>query len=152
MKSFITMFAALVLTATLFAAPPSSRLNIINAENRSIRVEIDGNRYNEVGNNLSLGNLNVGYHNVRIYQIRRGFFSSDRLLYSSSLFIKPDRQINLIINRGGDVAVNEQSARWDNNRNSDNRYPNDRDRRDRDGRSDNGRDRNDRRDYGYNRY
>ena len=114
MKSFITILAALVLTATAFAAPVFSRLTIINAENKNLRVVIDGNKYDGIGNNLSLGNLQVGYHNIKIYQIKRGFFSDYKLIYSSSVFMKPDRQISLIINRGGDVAINESFVRGDN--------------------------------------
>ena len=134
MKSFITMFAALVLTTSLFATPPgSSRLSIINTENKHLRVIIDGNRYDGIGNNLSLANISMGYHNIRIYQIKRGFFGGDHLLYSSSIFIKPDRQFSLVVKRDGDVVVNEQGGRWDNNR-----YPdrNDRGRDDRYGRND----------------
>ena len=141
MKSFITMFAAFFFTTYLFATPPgSSRLTIINSENKQLRVIIDGNRYDGIGNNLSLANISIGYHNIRIYQIKRGFFGGDRLIYSSSLFLKPDRQLSLIIKRDGDVVINEQGGRWDNNR-----YPdrNDRGRDDRYGRDD--------RDNGYSR-
>ena len=153
MKSFITMFAALFFTAYSFATPPgSSRLSIINTENKNLRIIIDGNRYDGIGNNLSLANISMGYHNIRIYQIKRGFFSGDRLLYSSSIFLKPDRQLSLIVRHDGDVVINEQSGRWDNNR-----YPdrNDRDRDDRYGRNDrddnHGRDNNSGKDNGYGR-
>lgn len=131
MKSFITMFAALVITTSIFAAPPgSSRLTIINTENKHLRVVIDGNRYDAIGNNLSLANISMGNHNIRIYQIKRGLFSSDRLIYSSSLFLRPDRQLSLVVKRDGDVVLNEQGGRGDN------RYPdrNDRGRDDRYGR------------------
>lgn len=154
MKSFITIVAALVITASAFAAPNFSRLTIINVENKNLRVVIDGNKYDGIGNNLSLGNLNVGYHSIKIYQIRHGFFSDYKLIYSSSVFLKPDRQINMVINRGGDVAINEQFLRGD-NRFPDNRGGNDRGQRDdrNDNRDNHGRnDRDDRRDYGYNKY
>ena len=149
MKSFITILAALVLTASAFAAPVFSRLTIINAENKDLRIVIDGNRYDHIGNNLSLGNLNAGYHNIKIYQIRRGFFSDSRLIYSSSVFLKSDRQINMIINHGGDVAINESFVRGD-NRFPDNRGGQRDDRNDRDNHGRN--DRDDRRDYGYNKF
>ncbi len=142
MKSFITMLAAFVITASVYAAPNFSRLTIINVENKNLRVVIDGNKYDGFGSNLSLNNLGMGYHNVKIYQIQRGFFSSSKLIYSSSIFIKPDRQISLVINRGGNVAINESSSRGDN------RYPDNRDRRD--GRYDN--DRDDHRNNGSGRY
>ena len=147
MKSFITMFAAFFFTTYLFATPPgSSRLTIINTENKNLRIIIDGNRYDGIGNNLSLANISMGYHNIRIYQIRHGFFSNDRLLYSSSIFLKPDRQLSLIVKRDGDVVVNEQGGRWDN------RYPDRNDRDDRYGRNDrNDRDNNYGKDNGYGR-
>ena len=153
MKSFITILAAMVLTTSSFATPPGfARLTIVNVENKNLRIVIDGNRYDHIGNNLSLGNLNMGYHNIRIYQIRRGLFADDRLIYSSSIFLKPERQMSLIVNRSGDVAINEQSGRWDDRGRDqrDDRYDG-RGRDSRDDRSDNRdqHDRNDRRNGGW---
>lgn len=116
------MLAALVITATTFATPPgSSRLTVVNTDNKNLRVIIDGNRYDGIGNNLSLANIGMGRHNIRIFQVKRGFFGGERLIYSSSIFLKPDTQLSLIVKRDGDVAVNEQSNRWD-NRGRDDRY------------------------------
>lgn len=153
MKFFITTLAALVITATTFAAPPGSgRLTIVNTDNKHLRVIIDGNRYDGIGNDLSLANINMGYHNIRIYQIRRGFFGGDRLLYSSSIFLKPDRQLSLIVKRDGDVVINERGDRWDNrfpDRGRDDRSGRDYGRNDRDG---NGGRSDDRRNNNYPKY
>ena len=142
----------MVITAASYAAPVFSRLTIVNAENKNLRVVIDGNRYDGIGSNLSLANLQVGYHNIKIYQKGRGFFSGDRLIYSSSIFMKPDRALSLIVGRGGEVAIREQSSRWDNDRYPDSRGRDQRDdrygrdQRDRSGRDDR------RNDNGYSKY
>ena len=108
MKSLFTFIASLFLSVALFANPFPTRLTITNFVNSDLRIVVDGNKYDGIGNTLSLNNLSTGYHNIKVYEVRRGFWSNNRLIYSSSVFFKPNYQVNVLISRRGDVSVAEQ--------------------------------------------
>jgi len=133
MKTVITFFAAILFTVASFANSMPARLKITSMSNTNLRIIVDGNKYDNMGNALSLNNLRAGYHDIKIYEIRKGWGNRDRLMYSSSVFFKPDVQMNIFINRSGDVAVAEQrsdryeAGRYGNNDNRNDNRRNDRD-------------------------
>lgn len=108
MKKIITFLAFVFLSVSVFADRFPSRLVVTNLENTTVRIVIDGRHYEGIGNTLALNDLSAGYHKVKVYQVRRGWFNSDRLIYSSKVFLKPNYQVNVLINRSGQLSINEQ--------------------------------------------
>ncbi len=108
MKTITTFLAFVFLSVSLYAGNFPSRLVITNLENTTLRIVIDGRHYDGVGGSLALNDLSVGRHWVKVYQVRRGWFKSDRLLYSSTVFLKPNYVVNVLINRSGELSVAEQ--------------------------------------------
>lgn len=108
MKSIITFLAVVFLTVSVSANKSQSRLVITNLENTTLHIVIDGRHYNGIGASLALNDLSAGYHQVKVYQVRRGLFKSDKLLYSSRVFLKRNYLVSVLINRSGQVSIAEQ--------------------------------------------
>lgn len=141
MNKLYSLILILFMSIAAFAAdrPSSGRLTITSYDNADIRVEIDGRRYNSNDNSIRISNINTGYHSIQVYrrQQSNGIFggSRERLVYSSNVYVRPQHQIDILIDRNGRAQVQE----FDLNRNK-----NRRDRRndrhdDWDRRNDNGR-------------
>ncbi len=109
MKKIITFLTFILFSVSLSAKDfYPSQLVISNFDNTNLRVVIDGRYYDGVGSSLALNDLQAGYHQVKVYQVRRGWFKSDRLMYSSTVFLKPNYQVNVLINRFGQLSIAEQ--------------------------------------------
>jgi len=108
MKTIITFLAFVFLSVSLSAKDNQGRLLITNLENTTLRIVIDGRHYDGIGNTLALNDLSAGYHQVKVYQVRKGWFKSDRLIYTSRVFLKPNYQVNVLINRSGEISVAER--------------------------------------------
>ncbi|MGB8191499.1 MAG: DUF4476 domain-containing protein [Chitinophagaceae bacterium] len=174
MNKIYSLLLASFFSIAAFAAerPKSARLTIATYDNVSIRVEIDGRSFNDNDNAIRINNINAGYHNIQVYRRSgnsREVFGRNRekLLYSTSMYVKPEHQVDILIDRSGRARVNEYDlgrkgrdnrrdddwnrrnengrwddyGSWDDNRN-DGKW-NDRDNRDNDNW-----DKNDRSDYG----
>ncbi|HYE54551.1 MAG TPA: DUF4476 domain-containing protein [Chitinophagaceae bacterium] len=116
MNKMYTMIAALLLSIVSFAAerPKSGRLTIATYDNAEIRAEIDGRRYSESDNTVRINNINPGYHSIQVYRrTSSGAFSRNReqLVYSTNLYVKPDHQVDIIIDRSGRASVKEYDLR-----------------------------------------
>jgi hypothetical protein len=158
-KVYFFVFA-LLLSTTLFAERPrSGRLTIATYDNASIRVEIDGRRYSERDNTIRINNINPGHHSIQVYSSAgRGnnVFgrNRERLIYSSSLYVKPEHQVDIYIDRSGRADIKERNLnrkgrnnrdddwdrdnsrwddyeRWDDNRNNNGKWDDRDDRYDR---------------------
>ena len=109
---------------------------IVNAytSNRFTVVIDNGYQLASQGNTVNAGILNPGMHNVVVYQWRTNFWGKQKreVVYSNSIFLKPNIETALSINAYGRVNISER-ALYKN-------YGHDTDRRDRDD------DRRDRRD------
>jgi hypothetical protein len=154
MNKLYSLMLILFISIAAFAAdrPRSGRLTITTFDNSDIRVEIDGRRYNSNDNYVRINNINSGYHNIQVWRRQsNGFFggSREKMLYNSSLYVKPEFQVDILIDRYGRAQVQE----YDLNRNRrNNRRNDDWDRRNNNGRwedyddwnKNNGRDRDDR--------
>jgi len=108
MKKITTFLAFIFLSVSLFAGGLPSRLLVTNLENSTLRIVVDGRHFDGVRHTLALNDLSAGYHQVKVYQVRRGWFKSDRLMYSSTVFLKPNYQVNVLINHSGQLSIAEQ--------------------------------------------
>lgn len=109
MKTGVTFLTALFLTFVTYASFGQGRLNVTSMTDCRLRVIVDGNKY-EMSNALFLNNLSGGYHDVKIFEITRGWMSRNRMLYASSILLRPEAQMNITVNRSGEIAVAEQRS------------------------------------------
>jgi hypothetical protein len=125
MNKMYSILAALFLSITAFAAerPKSSRLTIATNDNTAIRVEIDGRRYSENDNTVRINNITAGYHSIQVYsrQQSSGIFgrNSERLIYSTNMYVKPEHRVDILIDRSGRARIQESDlGRKGRNRNN----------------------------------
>jgi hypothetical protein len=154
MKSILTVFVACISFIGAYAEAPSSRVRISIPGNSDIRVLIDNRYYSDDDNAIVINNLSPGRHTIHVYRARNAKNNKrwrktkrDELLYSSTLLVKPNRSMNIMVDRRGQVRIDEDRNGWYGNdrRNDDWK---DHDRRDddlRNGNDDRYDDRNDRR-------
>jgi len=153
MKKISTLGFGILISMFSFANFAPSRLTVAAEGNASIKVTVDGNRFNQqsVNNSVVFENLQPGFHAVKVYQLtdnRSGFFgrkhtATFRLVYSASVNIKPLFATRIELNRFGSAQIIEQPLRsreggWgrDERRNDRGYNDNDNDRQnDRDNRS-----------------
>jgi hypothetical protein len=154
MKSIITLFIAGTIATQSFADFAPGKLSISFSGNRDIQVVVDNNRYSDYDNSVLINNLSAGYHSVQIYEgnTRKERWNQKRsnLLYSSSVYVRPAYQVNILVNKFGQAQITEQFIRYNNHgrddRYGDDRYGDDRYGDDRYGDDRYGDDRNDRND------
>ena len=157
MKKIFTLLTAALVTLTSFADRPDGRITIMDFSNKQLWIEVDGQRYRDRDRETVIDNLHSGYHSVEMYSQERRFnfgsifdrFGRKQVLYHSTLYVKPGRNICITINRYGQVQIDERKIRGGNRKDRDNDW--DRNREgdyDRDGGNDrdwdNGRHREDR--------
>lgn len=116
MKKIFTFFAFSFICLVVQAQLHSTKLSISIMENTASMITIDGNRYQLFNNSLTVNNLREGYHVVKIYRARNNrpgrrvgsHESSNQLLYSGNIYIKPKYHTDLIINRFGKAFTDEK--------------------------------------------
>ncbi|HMR90815.1 MAG TPA: DUF4476 domain-containing protein [Chitinophagaceae bacterium] len=114
MKTIFTLFASLLLSASLLAADfmPKSMLTVQSAGNEDIRVVVDGRRFETDANRIVIYDLGTGRHSIKIYRERRnGFFSilgsRYELVYNTSIQVKNRSHIQVSIDRNGRASMVE---------------------------------------------
>ena len=134
MKKIFTLGFSILMSVISFAAIAPSRLVVAAEGNASIKVTVDGNRFDQqsTGNSVIFENLQPGFHAVKVYQLtdkRHGLFSRRqqteyRLVYSASVNIKPLFATRIELNRFGNAQVIEQPMRGNYGRDRDERSNN----------------------------
>lgn len=125
MKTFFTLLASSFLSVAVFAADakPMSALTIQSADNSSIRVELDGKRFEPNNNSFRITNINDGMHTVRVYKMRGGgLFSMNKrydLVYSSQINLKKRTHLMVTLERNGRVSMAEERFQGNNGRDRD---------------------------------
>jgi len=124
MKKTFTLFAALLLVVIMNAAHSQSRFSISSVSKSAIRVMIDGNRYNVIGNTLMINNLRPGFHSVKIYRQNRGvksnqFSNNYQLVYSARVNVRPQYHADITINRFGKAFYDERPISYGYNNDDD---------------------------------
>jgi hypothetical protein len=125
MKKIFTLFTSFFLTIALFAADrPKTMLTIKSADQSSdIRVVIDGRRFEPNDNYMRIRDVRPGYHSIKIYRERNfGIFTifGQRydVVFNSSLFLKPQSNVMISIDRFGRAQIleNRMGRDFDNDR------------------------------------
>ena len=144
MKKTFTLLLASLFSLSLLAFD-GSRLSISTVSNTDLKIEVDGRRMTMRDNSITLGNLNDGYHDIKIFRDSRkrgngfGFGrKKEEVLYNSRIYLRRGFHLDITVNRFGKVFTDERRIdRDDEWYNEDDRRYDDRDR-DRDDRYDNG--------------
>lgn len=144
MKKVITVAVASLVTLLSFAAdnPRDGRLRISNLSRMDIYVVVDGRVINNRDDHMLVGGLSPGYHNVKVYRKenrgrrnRNPIFNGGgrrTLLFSSDVFVTPQSEVRMIVDRGGQVKLDRYRERDRRGRDRDYDRDRDNDRRNRD--------------------
>ena len=106
MKKIFTLLLSSLFSLSLFAFDGGG-LSIFTANsNMNLKVEIDGCSVLMQGNRVVLSNLSEGYHNVRVYREKKNvagynFSKGHEIIYSTSVYVGPNYQSEIVITRTG---------------------------------------------------
>lgn len=111
MKKIFTLFITSLFSLALMAFD-GSRLSISAvSSSQELKIEVDGKRYSMKNNNITLGFLDQGRHDVKIYRERKrnGFgFGRREIIYDNTVFLKRGFHLDITVNRFGKVLVDER--------------------------------------------
>lgn len=123
MKKIYTLSIALLSAISSFAYYDDGKLAVTYLGRGDIRVTVDGRRYDgDNDNTIMINNLRPGYHTVKIFRYRteqKGGWrnANNDVLYSSSVYVRPQTFVDITINRFGKPFIDEQQAdrngRWE---------------------------------------
>src|ERR671932_2473321 len=114
MKSMFTLLLATALTSSAFAYD-GGRLSVTLPKS-NLTVVIDNRTYAPEDNSVVMNNIPVGQHSIQVYRsngVRRN--RNNDLLYSSTVYVKPNYHVDVMINRFGKALVDERDLRDRNN-------------------------------------
>jgi hypothetical protein len=122
MKKIFTLLASFILAISLFAAAPRPKtmLTIQSYDQTDIRVLIDGRRFEPNTSYLRIRDLQPGYHQVKVYRERRSgrftiFGNKYDMVFNSSMYVRPQTNIMIIIDRNGRAQISENRMNGRNN-------------------------------------
>lgn len=135
MKKIFTFLLLSLFTAAAFAFNPQTRLTVSSAYTGQLRITVDGNSYqidnSRTAADLVISNLVPGSHSIKIYRQagrsngRRNVYNNvnAQLLYSATIYLRPQYHTDLVVNRFGKVFSDEvqMTGRYF----EDNNYPDD---------------------------
>lgn len=124
MKKIFTLLVSSLFSLSLLAFE-GSRLTISSpGTSRELKVEIDGRLFTMQNNAVTIGFLQDGLHDVKIFREKQGFrdrdrfdqgngkrFGSDRrreIIYSSTIMLRRGFHLDITINRFGKVMTDER--------------------------------------------
>ena len=122
MKTTSTLLMAIFISLASFANAVQSKLSITVVGNRNIEIMVDNNRYQSNDNSVVINTLQAGSHTIKVYDLkskgRNIFRNNAKLLYSSTIYVRPGYHIDVTIDRNGKAIMNERPIRG-NGRNRD---------------------------------
>lgn len=124
MKTIFTLCLFLLSGFSVFASYNEAWLTVTSVSKSPLRIIVDGRSYTDNNNNneVVLRDLRPGYHTVKVIQFNRGRSGYGwngngrmRTLYESSIYIKPNFHVDILINRFGKVMIDERQLTRNNN-------------------------------------
>lgn len=111
MKKIFTLFITSLFSLAVMAFD-GSRLSISAvSSSQEIKIEVDGKKYTMKNNTITLGFLDQGRHDVKIYRERKrnGFgFGRREIIYDNTVFLKRGFHLDITVNRFGKALVDER--------------------------------------------
>src|ERR1043166_2737819 len=105
MKKIFTLALGLMLTVAMFAADRKPTVTVTST--RKYQIVIDGQRYVTNGNTINISSLFYGPHDVKVYKMRPGFFANSKRLVASSSFQLRNNDVQINIDRFGQLQISE---------------------------------------------
>lgn len=125
MKTTSTLLMAIFISMASFAIPVQSKLSITVVGHQNIQIMVDNNRYQGQENSIVINNLQPGHHTIKVYSSRNnqqrriwGHHNNLRLIYSSTVYVRPGYYTGITIDRFGKAVVDQRAIR-SNRRNDD---------------------------------
>lgn len=121
MKAFFTLLAATMLTTSAFAYN-EGKLTVTFAAKRNVQVLIDGRLYQANDNAIVLNEVQPGRHRIQVYSAKRNNngrtrYDQRELLYSTTVQVRPNYHVDVMVNRFGKALIDERylrsNGRWD---------------------------------------
>jgi hypothetical protein len=122
MKTIFTLLLATIFTTSAFAYD-EGRLTITVSTPSDVQVMIDNRSYRLDDNSLVLNNVRAGQHTIQVIRGRannrnngnnKNRNNRNNVLYSSTIYVKPNYDVDIMINRFGKALVDEQDLRYSN--------------------------------------
>ena len=111
MKKIFTLLTASFISLSLLAFD-GSRLSITASTSNEIKIEIDGREFSMKNNTITVGYVNDGYHQVKIYRDKKkaaiGFGRKQEILFSNAVYLKKGYHTDITVNRFGKVMMDER--------------------------------------------
>jgi Domain of unknown function (DUF4476) len=115
MKTIFTLFLSSLFSLSLLAYD-GSRLSISTVNDKmDLKIEVDGQRMKMQDNSITLGNLNDGYHNIKIFRdLKRkgngfGFGrKNEEVIYNSRVYLRRGFHLDITVSRFGKVFTDER--------------------------------------------
>ena len=111
MKTLFTLLLSTISSLSLLAFD-GSRLSISAPGTSSeLKIEIDGRLFTMKNNVITVGYLDQGRHDLKIYKEARrtqGQFGRREIIYDNSLFLKKGFHLDVTVTRFGKVLVDER--------------------------------------------
>ena len=105
MKKIFTLVLGLMLTVVMFAADRKPTVTVTST--RRYQIVIDGERYFTNGNTINISNLFYGPHDIQVYKVRHGLFISSTRLVANSSFELRNSDVQINIDRFGQLQISE---------------------------------------------
>ena len=123
MKTIFTLLLATIFTTSAFAYD-EGRLTVTVSTQADVQVVIDNRTYRlDDDNSLVLNNVRAGQHSIQVYRNRgnnrnngnnRNRNNRNDVLYSSTINVRPNYDVDIMINRFGKALVDERDLRYSN--------------------------------------
>jgi len=111
MKKIFTLALGLMLTVAMFAADRKPMVTLTSS--KKYQVVIDGRQYFSNGNAITISNLFNGNHDVKVFAVKPGFFMRSKQLVASSCFQVSSNDVQINIDRFGQVQITQSRPAHD---------------------------------------
>ena len=129
MKKIFTLAIASLMTLSMFAADRKPSVTLTTP--KKFEVVIDGRSYaSAIGTTMNVAGMYGGRHTIKVYALKNGFFSKQKRLVSTSSFQLNRNDVDISVDRSGNINIQEQRMPSRNDRNDDHGWGNSRDKDD----------------------
>ena len=116
MKKIFTLLSSSLFSLSLLAFD-GSRLSISTVSTSTqLKVEVDGRKFAIKNNSITLGYLDAGMHEVKIYRVKNQNsygFEQRQVIYNSTVMLRKGFHTDITVNRFGKAITDEQRIQSD---------------------------------------
>lgn len=107
MKKIFTLVAGLFLMVAAMAADRRPVVTVNNSKN--YKIVIDGKSYFGTNTTISLNNLAMGKHSIKVYEMKKSGYGrmAKEVMTDAATFTVSRNDVSISIDRFGDVTVTE---------------------------------------------